>query len=50
MSAAVAGLIGELGAGNIKDMGRVMAVLKERYAGQIDMAKASAVVKQQLAK
>ncbi|MFO0996531.1 MAG: GatB/YqeY domain-containing protein [Alphaproteobacteria bacterium] len=50
VSAAVAGLIGELGAGNIKDMGRVMAVLKERYAGQIDMAKASAVVKQQLAK
>lgn len=42
------GVIGELGASGIKDMGRVMGVLKERYAGQIDFAKASAVVKKHL--
>ena len=33
----------------MKDMGKVMAVLKERYAGQMDFAKASAVVKELLA-
>ena len=50
VGAAVAALIGELGAGSIKDMGRVMAAIKERYAGQMDMAKASGIVKQQLTK
>lgn len=45
---AVKGAIGELGASGIKDMGRVMGVLKERHAGQIDFAKASAVVKKHL--
>jgi uncharacterized protein len=49
-SAIVTALIGELGAASIKDMGRVMAALKERYAGQMDMAKASGLVKQQLTK
>jgi len=29
----------------VKDMGKVMAVLKERYAGQMDFAKASGTVK-----
>ncbi len=48
--AVVTALIGELGAASIKDMGRVMAALKERYAGQMDMAKASGIVKQQLTK
>ena len=44
----VAAIIAELGAAGLKDMGRTMAALKERYAGQIDFSKASAVVKQQL--
>ena len=34
-------LVKETGATGIKDMGRVMAALKERYAGQMDFAKAS---------
>ena len=47
--AAAQGVISELGAASMKDMGRVMAALKERYAGQMDFAKASAVVKKTLA-
>ncbi len=35
----------ELGATGVKDMGRVMAVLKERHASELDMSKASALVK-----
>jgi len=38
-------VISQLGAASMKDMGRVMAALKERYAGQMDFAKASATVK-----
>lgn len=49
MRAAVDGMIVELEAGSIKDMGRVMAALKERYAGRMDFAKASALAKGQLA-
>ncbi len=41
-------VVGEIGASSIKDMGRTMAILRERYAGQIDFAKASAVVKERL--
>ncbi len=41
-------IISELGASSMKDMGRVMAALKERYAGQMDFAKASATVKELL--
>ena len=41
----VAGIIAEIGAASIKDMGRTIAVLKERYAGQMDFAKASGIVK-----
>ena len=47
--AVVRGLATELGASGIKDMGRVMAVLRERFAGQIDMSSASAMVKAALA-
>ena len=43
--AAAQGVIAELGAASMKDMGKVMAALKERYAGQMDFAKASATVK-----
>jgi hypothetical protein len=41
-------VIAETGAAAMKDMGKVMAVLKERYAGQMDFAKASATVKELL--
>ena len=36
--AAAADMIAELGAASMKDMGKVMAALKERYAGQMDFA------------
>ena len=48
MKDAVAKTITEVGAGSIKDMGKVMAVLKERYAGQMDFSKASAATKDAL--
>jgi uncharacterized protein YqeY len=48
MKAAVAKVIAESGAASIKDMGKVMAVLKERYAGQMDFSKASAATKDAL--
>ncbi len=47
---AVAALIAELGATSIKDMGRTMTALRERFAGQMDFTKASALVKQALTK
>jgi len=46
--AAVQEVIAATGAGSMKDMGKVMAALKERYAGQMDFAKASAQVKELL--
>jgi uncharacterized protein len=48
LKAAIAATVKETGAASIKDMGRVMAALKERYAGQIDFAKAGGLVKSQL--
>jgi uncharacterized protein YqeY len=42
---AVAGVVAELGASGLKDMGRVMGALKERYTGQMDFGKASAAAK-----
>lgn len=44
----VEGLLAELGVNDQKEMGKVMAALKTRYAGQLDMTKASAMVKQKL--
>lgn len=41
--------ITELDASSLKDMGRVMASLKERYAGRMDFGRASSVVKETLA-
>ncbi|WFR99617.1 GatB/YqeY domain-containing protein [Rhizobium tumorigenes] len=41
----IAAVIAEIGAAGIKDMGKCMAVLKERYAGQMDFAKASGILK-----
>jgi len=46
--AAIEAAIGEIGAASIKDMGRTMAVLKERHAGEMDFQKASALVKEAL--
>lgn len=46
---AVDALILELGAGSIKDMGRVMQELRGRYAGQMDFGKASGMVRGALA-
>ncbi len=46
---AVQEVIEELEAATIKDMGRVMAALKERYAGRMEFGKASALVKERLA-
>ena len=43
--AAIAAIVTELGATSVKDMGRVMAAVKERLAGQLDMSKASGLVK-----
>ena len=40
--------IAEAGAASIKDMGKVMAALKERYAGQMDFKPAPAMVKDAL--
>lgn len=45
---AVKEVVAELGAASLKDMGRTMAALRERYAGQMDFAKASGVLKAQL--
>ena len=44
----VAALVRETGATAMKDMGRVMAAIKERYAGKLDVGKASAAVKKLL--
>lgn len=48
VAAAVKTVVAEVGATCIKDMGKVMAELKLRYAGQMDFAKVSGTVKQQL--
>ena len=48
MRAAIESVIGELGASSVKDMGRVMGTLKERYPGRMDFGKASGIVKEAL--
>jgi len=45
---AISTLIKELEAATLKDMGRTMTALKERFAGQMDLAKAGAQVKKLL--
>jgi uncharacterized protein YqeY len=44
-SAAIQAIIAETGASSIKDMGRVMAEVKSRHAGELEPARASALVK-----
>jgi hypothetical protein len=48
-TAAIAALVAEAGATSVKDMGAVMALVKDRLAGQLDMGKASGLVKAALA-
>ena len=47
-AAAIDAAIKETGAAGMKDMGKVIGVLRGKYAGQMDMAKASAAVKAKL--
>ncbi len=48
VEAAVAAAIAEAGAASIKDMGKVMAVLKARFAGQMDIGAVGALIKGRL--
>jgi uncharacterized protein YqeY len=48
ITAAAREAIAETGAAGVKDMGKVMGVLREHHAGVIDMARAGAVVKRLL--
>jgi uncharacterized protein len=48
LGAAVDAIVAETGAASVKEMGRVMALVKERHAGQLDLGKASAAVKARL--
>jgi len=45
---AISGLIKELEAATLKDMGRTMAAVKQRFSGQMDFSKAGAMVKKLL--
>jgi hypothetical protein len=45
---AVASAIAEVGAGSLRDVGRVIAMLKKRYDGRMDFTKASAMVRERL--
>ncbi|HKX77093.1 MAG TPA: GatB/YqeY domain-containing protein [Novosphingobium sp.] len=47
-SAAIEAIKAELGASGMKDMGKVMAELKARHGSELDMSRASALVKQAL--
>jgi uncharacterized protein YqeY len=48
IEAACAEVVKEVDAGGLKDMGRCMGALKQRYAGKMDFSKASGVVKELL--
>ena len=48
MTAAIDAAIAETGAASIKDMGKIMAVLKAKHAAVLDMAKAGPMVKARL--
>jgi uncharacterized protein YqeY len=48
IDAAIAAAIADTGAAGMKDMGKVVGKLKEKYAGRMDFAKASAAVKAKL--
>ena len=48
MTSAIDAAVAETGASGMKDMGKVIGLLRGKYAGQMDMAKASALVKARL--
>ena len=48
VNAAIAAIVTETGAAGMKDMGKVIAALKAKYAGQMDCGKASGLVKSAL--
>jgi uncharacterized protein YqeY len=48
VAAAVKEAIAQAGATSVKDMGKVMAILKDKYAGRMDFGRVSGVVKQTL--
>jgi uncharacterized protein YqeY len=48
VTAAAKAAIADTGATTLRDMGKVVSALKERYPGQMDFAKASAIVKAML--
>jgi uncharacterized protein YqeY len=48
MTAAIEAAIKDVGAAAMKDMGKVVGALKAKFAGQMDFAKASAMVKSKL--
>ena len=47
---AISSLLQEINAETMKDMGRAMAALKERFAGKMDFGKASGKIKELLSK
>jgi uncharacterized protein len=49
VKAAISAAIAETGAAGMKDMGKVIAALKGKFAGKMDFAKASGLVKGMLA-
>ncbi len=49
VEAAIAAAVAEVGASSVKDMGRVMAVLKGKYTGQMDFGSVGALIKSRLA-
>jgi uncharacterized protein YqeY len=49
MKAAIDAAVAETGAAGMKDMGKVIGVLRGKYAGQMDFGKASALLKTRLA-
>ena len=48
VEAAIATAIAEAGAATIRDMGKVMAVLKAKYTGQMDFGAVGPVIKARL--
>lgn len=48
VKAVIDEIINQTGASSIKDMGKVMGVLKAKYAGQLDFGSASALIKEKL--
>ncbi len=48
IATVITGVVDEVGAKSLKDMGKVMTALKEQFTGQMDFGKASAIVKERL--